>query len=241
MLSVIGVLCLPLVEGLCQDDHFTARPIQKIDPEYTDEARIAELEGTVVLWGVIDQEGFARDLQVEEPLGLGLDEKAVEAVKQWEFPPAVNQDPAHRVLTRIQVDFRLNSKLSRWHLVHVQFDPAPGVIRPKFASAFYPIGAGITADAMEEGRVVVAIGRMATAKLTFMVDQVGIPVGFKVVSASEPMWGNEAASVVSQWRFTPGTSNGIPIPVLCTVELMWGARDLSGSTIEQWRQTFSAH
>ncbi len=62
-------------------------PIQKIDPEYTEEARVAELEGTVVLSGVIGEDGFAHDLEVLRPLGLGLDENAIEAVRQWHFSP----------------------------------------------------------------------------------------------------------------------------------------------------------
>jgi TonB family protein len=62
--------------------------IQKTDPEYTEEARVAELEGTVVLRGTIGEDGFAHDLEVLEPLGLGLDEKAIEAVRQWHFHPA---------------------------------------------------------------------------------------------------------------------------------------------------------
>src|ERR1700733_10846120 len=64
-------------------------PIQQIDPEYTAEARLAELEGTVVLSGEIDETGLARNLVVTTPLGLGLDEKALEAAKQWQFKPSL--------------------------------------------------------------------------------------------------------------------------------------------------------
>ncbi len=68
-------------------------PIQKTDPEYTEEARLAELEGTVVLLGMIGQDGLAHDLSVEEPLGLGLDEKAIQAAAQWHFQPADLEAP----------------------------------------------------------------------------------------------------------------------------------------------------
>jgi outer membrane biosynthesis protein TonB len=40
-----------------------SEPIQKTEPEYTEEARRAELEGTVVLIGVIGEDGFAHDPQ----------------------------------------------------------------------------------------------------------------------------------------------------------------------------------
>ena len=49
-------------------------------PEYSVEARRAGLEGTVYLSGVVGEDGFARDLHVTRSLGLGLDERAIEAV-----------------------------------------------------------------------------------------------------------------------------------------------------------------
>jgi TonB family protein len=213
-------------------------PIQKIEPEYTEEARLAELEGTVVLSGIIDEEGFARNLEVTEPIGLGLDEKAVEAVKQWAFRPNVDQDPLKRAI-QIEVGFRLPSKQSRWHLIGVQFNTPPGVSRPVFLSALYPIGAGIGPEAMEEGRVLVAIGRLATAKLTFDVDEHGVPANFRIANASEPVWGSEATALVGQWRFQPATRNGIPLSVPCTVEIIWGERELTDSTVEQWRSAMN--
>ena len=45
------------------------------------------------------------------------------------------------------------------------------ISHPVFVNALYPIGAGIGPEAMEEGRVLVAIGRLASAKLTFVVDE----------------------------------------------------------------------
>lgn len=196
-------------------------PVQKTEPEYTDEARLAELEGTVVLAAEIDESGLAQDLQVVESVGLGLDERAMEAVKQWSFPPAVSPDPRIKTVRQIHVGFRLPSKQSRWHLVGVRFQTPAGVSRPVFKSTLYPIGAGIGPEALEEGRVLVAIGRLATAELTFDVDEHGVPVNFRTSNASEPVWGAEATALVSPWRFTPGSKNGIPVTVPCTLDLIW--------------------
>lgn len=203
-------------------------PIQKTEPEYTEEARLAQLEGTVVLTGSIDAEGFAQDLKVADSIGLGLDEKAIDAVKQWRFAPEVNPDEV-----QIHVQFQLPSKQSRWHLLAAHFDAPAGVSPPVFASALYPIGAGIGPEAMEEGRVLVAIGRVATAKIAFDVDEHGSPVNFRIVSASEDVWGPEATALVGHWRFTPGTKNGIRVAVPCTVELAWGERELTGDLERQ--------
>lgn len=216
-------------------------PIQRTEPEYTDEARTAELEGTVVLAAEIDESGLAQDLHVVESVGLGLDEKAMEAVKRWSFRPAVTPDPRIKTVRQIHIDFRLPSKESRWHLIGVRFQTPPGVSHPVFQKALYPIGAGIGPEAMEEGRVLVAIGRLATVRLTFDVDEHGVPVNFRTQTASEPLWGSEATALVSQWRFTPGSANGIPVAVPCTVDLLWGTRELTDSTLLQWREAMSIH
>lgn len=172
-----------------------------------------------------------------ESVGLGLDEKAIEAVQQWSFRPGITVDSRAKVVTQIQVDFRLPSKQSRWHLIGAHFHTPPSVSRPVFLSTQYPTGAGIGPEAMEEGRVLVAIGRLATAQLTFDVDEHGIPVNFRTPNASEPVWGSEATALVGQWRFTPGNRNGIRVAVSCTVELLWGERELSAATLLQWRAT----
>jgi TonB family protein len=264
-LGVASLLCMAVTAGVCQDNppaasaprHYrqsdatptqgnpqaaanSGEPIQKIEPEYTDEARLAELEGTVVLAAEIDESGLAQNLQVVQSVGLGLDEKAMEAVKRWSFRPAVNPDPLHKTMRQIQVGFRL-PKESRWHLIGVRFQTPAGASRPVFKDALYPAGAGIGPEAMEEGRVLVAIGRLATAQLTFDVDEHGIPANFRNPNASEPMWGSEAISVVSQWRFTPGSMHGIPVAVPCTVELLWGTRELSDATLLQWRSAMNIH
>jgi len=60
----------------------------QVDPEYSEEGRIARQEGSVSLEIEIDAEGVPRNFRVLRILGLGLDEKAVEAVRQWRFKPA---------------------------------------------------------------------------------------------------------------------------------------------------------
>jgi TonB family protein len=59
-----------------------------VDPEYSDEAYTAKREGTVVLSLVVQKDGTATDVRAVRSLGLGLDEKAVAAVKNWRFRPA---------------------------------------------------------------------------------------------------------------------------------------------------------
>ena len=61
--------------------------LYKVEPEYSEEARKAKFQGTVLLFVVVDEKGNPRDIKILRPLGLGLDQKAVEAVEKWKFSP----------------------------------------------------------------------------------------------------------------------------------------------------------
>lgn len=81
--------------------------IYKIDPEYSEEARKAKYSGTVLLSVVIDAHGLTRDIHVIQPVGLGLDEKAIEAVQKWRFRPAMKGGHPVAVQANVEVNFRL--------------------------------------------------------------------------------------------------------------------------------------
>jgi TonB family protein len=82
-------------------------PIYKPEPAYSEEARKAKYQGTVVLWIVVDAQGNVADCRVVKPLGLGLDEKAVEGVKVWKFKPAMRNGTPVAVRVMMEVSFRL--------------------------------------------------------------------------------------------------------------------------------------
>ena len=77
------------------------------DPEYSEEARKAKYQGTVVLWLVVDASGRPQQIRIQRALGMGLDEKAIEAVKQWKFDPARRDGQAVPVMINVEVNFRL--------------------------------------------------------------------------------------------------------------------------------------
>jgi protein TonB len=81
--------------------------VYKVEPEYSEEARKAKFQGTVVLAIVIDERGVARQFRVIKPLGLGLDEKAIEAVQKWRFAPGRKNGQPVAVQATIEVNFRL--------------------------------------------------------------------------------------------------------------------------------------
>jgi protein TonB len=81
--------------------------IHKVEPEYSEEARKAKWQGTVKLTVIIDETGHARNIQVEKALGLGLDEKAMQAVEKWLFKPGMKDGKPVAVYATIEVTFHL--------------------------------------------------------------------------------------------------------------------------------------
>lgn len=82
-------------------------PIFKVEPEYSEEARKAKYQGTVLLAIVVDEEGRTRNIRVVRSLGMGLDEKAIEAVSKWRFRPGYKDGRAVAVHANVEVNFRL--------------------------------------------------------------------------------------------------------------------------------------
>jgi TonB family protein len=81
--------------------------LYKVEPEYSEEARKAKYQGVVVLYVEVDPSGKAVNPRVVRSLGLGLDEKAIEAVRKWKFRPGYKDGKAVTVAATIEVNFRL--------------------------------------------------------------------------------------------------------------------------------------
>jgi TonB family protein len=79
----------------------------KVEPEYSEEARKAKFQGTVVLYIEVNEKGIPQNVRVVRPLGLGLDEKAIEAVMKWKFRPGYKNNQPVTVAATIEVNFRL--------------------------------------------------------------------------------------------------------------------------------------
>jgi protein TonB len=83
------------------------RAIYSPEPSFSDEARKAKEQGIVVLLLVVGVDGRTYNVRVQSSLGMGLDEKAIEAVSQWRFQPAtLNGQPIARQIA-VEVNFHL--------------------------------------------------------------------------------------------------------------------------------------
>jgi len=83
------------------------RVIYQPEPEFSEEARKAKFQGTCTLYLIVGIDGRPTDIRVVGSLGMGLDEKAIEAVKNWKFEPAMKDNHPVRVPIEVEVDFHL--------------------------------------------------------------------------------------------------------------------------------------
>jgi TonB family protein len=99
--------------------HVQGRPVYRVggdvtaphatyapDPEYSEEARIAKLQGTCALSVVIGANGKPSDIRISHSLGMGLDEKSIEAVRRWQFEPGMKNGQPVAVLVTVETTFR---------------------------------------------------------------------------------------------------------------------------------------
>jgi TonB family protein len=81
--------------------------ISRRNPDYTPEARASGIQGTVELAVTIGADGLARDFQVTRSLDAGLDQKAIECVKEWRFRPVYRNGQPVTAFASVEVVFRL--------------------------------------------------------------------------------------------------------------------------------------
>lgn len=81
--------------------------VSKVEPAYSEEARIAKYQRTALLSVEIGPDGLARNITVVRALGFGLNKKAIEAIGQWRFKPGVKDGQPVTVAATIEVNFRL--------------------------------------------------------------------------------------------------------------------------------------
>jgi TonB family protein len=81
--------------------------VYRVEPTYSEEARKAKYQGVVVLSAIVRKDGTIEILKVVRGLGLGLDENAIQALKQWKFRPGMKNGVPVDVALNIEVNFSL--------------------------------------------------------------------------------------------------------------------------------------
>jgi TonB family protein len=88
-------------------DVVSPQVIQKVAPEYTEEAKRDKIQGTVVLTLVVGTDGLAHDVAVERGIDAGLDRNAAEILQQWRFAPGTLKGEPVAVQATIEINYRL--------------------------------------------------------------------------------------------------------------------------------------
>jgi len=189
-----------------QSSRTPPRVTSKTEPEYSEEARKARLEGTVILMIVVGADGNPRDLKVLRGLGLGLDEKAKEAVTKWHFAPGTNSGEPVDIKAQVQVDFRLMDKIP-WRLERAGCFLAGGL-------------QGAITDKVVDPPVTER-ATSATATLTFNIDEKGAPANIRIIKASDEEWARDATDALGKWKYIP-VSKGSQLSVSCTLDFVRG-------------------
>ena len=117
-MRLLWLLCIPLCglafaqrEALRVGDGVSSpKLIHQIEPNFSNEARSAGIQGTVLMGVVINENGVLEDVEFLSPLGFGLDEEALKAVKQWRFSPGKKDDKPVPVYCVIEITFRLEGR-----------------------------------------------------------------------------------------------------------------------------------
>jgi TonB family protein len=81
--------------------------LYRVDPEFSEEARKNKWMGVVLLRVVVGTDGKPHDISVQRSLGMGLDEKAVEAARLWRFDPGTKDGKPVPVEVMLEVNFHL--------------------------------------------------------------------------------------------------------------------------------------
>jgi TonB family protein len=114
--TVIAIpLLLVLMTGVsCAEKIYKVGPgivppkvLEKSEPQYTEEARAAKLEGTVALTIVVGTDQRAHDIRITKSLDAGLDASAINSIKTWRFQPGTKNGKPVSVQANVQVNFRL--------------------------------------------------------------------------------------------------------------------------------------
>jgi TonB family protein len=201
----------PLPEGVYRPGKGVTSPerVNRADPQYSEEARIARLTGTFMVSFIVGEDGKVRDVHADASPGLGLGEKAIEAVSSWRFKPGEKDGVPVSVAMEAEMNFRLSVGRGEWSLSRALFDLPEGTTRPRLTAAPYPSTYAATSP-------------NGSVTISFDVDPKGVTANLHIEAFSNPALESEAISIVRGWRFQPGARNGEPASVRCTMEFVKG-------------------
>ena len=198
----------------------TPTVLQKTEPSYTEEARLAAVDGSVRISLVVDSEGNPSDLKVTQPIGFGLDEAALHCIASWKFKPGMKDGVAVPVRTTIDVNFRLLDKSDTLHMQSFVCQLPDGASRPMVLKSEHP------SPPRSDETVSVTI--------SMDVDERGVPENLHLVKLTEAKWESDVIAAMREWRFQPSVTgaDGKPVVAPCTLSFTIGKMPGSASAYQ---------
>jgi TonB family protein len=178
-------------------------------PTYTEEARLAAVEGTAVVYAEITKDGSPENLRLLRSLGFGLDQEAIRTVQQWRFEPNLQARVATYVPVRFRLDRQMYGTQLPSHRGNEVFQIGDGVTVPRIISQ---VGATYTDEARTaklEGKIVLFVE----------ITSAGVVENVVVLQKMGKGMDESAVRAIKQWKFSPATKDGRPVAVMMTVEM----------------------
>ena len=194
--------------------------IHKVNPKYPEQAKSEGIQGTVKLTVIINEEGFVYEIRTAPENNPILDEAAIEAIKEWKYSPTLLNGRPVPVMATVTVVFQLKDtpvpgeaqtvpseiKAPGWEPIRVGAD----VQESKLIHRIEPVYPELALKARVQGRVVLVI----------TVNEEGFVTDIRVTSG-HPLINESAINAVRQWRYSPTLLNGVPVPVITTVRVIF--------------------
>jgi TonB family protein len=195
------------------------------EPEYTELARQDKVQGFVLISLVVDEQGLPQHVHVSRGLGDGLNEKALEAVRQYRFNPASENGKPVAVYLNVEVNFELAASPAQIRerieaTLKAQEAQAYGdALQPK------AVGGGVIGPIpiyqpsptfSEEAKKAKFSG---TVTVSLIVDKNGMPQNVHVTKGVGMGLDEKAVEAVKQYQFKPATENGKPVAVFENIEV----------------------
>lgn len=192
--------------------------IYQVEPQFSPEARQAKFNGVVLLNLVVDQDGLPQNVHVLRGVGMGLDEKAVEAVKQYKFKPAMEDGNPVPVALNVEVNFQIFDKLPAQSQQSngAPTNPDLAVIKIGGSVSSPVVIYQVPPDYSPEAKKAKIQG---TVLVNLIVDQRGLPQNVHILRGIGSGLDERAIEAVKQYKFRPAMETGKPVAVELNVEV----------------------
>jgi len=175
------------------DGNQPPRVVAKTEPEYTEEARRAGVNATILLRLVVNEGGVPEEVQVVRGAGFGLDEKAVETVQSWRFDPGTKQGQPSRTPIHVEVSFNLMDKDHQRQHASLIFTLPPDTARPELIEGVVPANPDAAADGL--------------LRVHLTVSRDGKVENLDVIETTDQEWAKQALRKMKKWRFRTHSSS----------------------------------